>query len=247
MSQEKTKKSNNTLVLSLILLLLAVGGFQTWYIVNMQKQLDSMQSNTNTVQNKPLSTASSVTPDVTVKKEQNTTNVHAKKKQETTTAIKPVPNHMTSLFNNDFFTQSNNGQAWNPYEDIQRMQQEMDRLFNHTYNRFKQSPDGQQLLNQGVSAPQMDVKEDDNQYTIIVDLPGADEKNIAVDLDDQLLTVKGEQDFSNEHKDAGGNVVFQERRTGSFQRSITLPEPVKQAGMNSHVSNGVLTITIPKA
>ena len=127
------------------------------------------------------------------------------------------------------------------------MQRDMDRLFNQAFSRFNQSPDFQSLFSQGVSVPQMDVREDDEKYTVIVNLPGADEKNISVRLDGQVLTVKGVQDVINKKQDDMGNVIFQERHSGSFQRSITLPEPVRQNGMQTHVDNGVLTIIIPKA
>ena len=151
-----------------------------------------------------------------------------------------------SLFDDDFFNTPFDAQNWNPYEEIQRMQRDMDRLFNNAFSRFNRSPDFQHLFSQGVSTPEMDVQEDERQYTVIVNLPGADEKTVTVNLDGQVLTVKGEQDYSKQDKDAMGNVIYQERRRGSFRRSITLPEPVKNSGMKTDVDKGVLTITIPK-
>ena len=67
-----------------------------------------------------------------------------------------------------------------------------------------------------------------------------------IDCSRGWLTVNGEQYFNQQEKDAMGNVIFQEHRSGTFQRSLTLPEPVKQNGMETHVANGVLTITMPK-
>jgi len=152
-----------------------------------------------------------------------------------------------SLFDDNFFnTTPYDAQTWNPYEEIQRMQRDMDRMFNNAFNRFNNSPDFQQLFREGVNTPEMDLKEYDNKYTVIVNLPGSSEKNVSVNLSGQILTVKGEQEFEKLNKDSRGNIIFQERRSGSFQRSITLPEPVKQAGMKTRVDNGVLTVTIPK-
>ncbi len=156
-------------------------------------------------------------------------------------------NNRPSLFDDDFFNTPYDAQNWNPYEEIQRMQRDMDRIFNNAFNRFDNSPDFQHLFREGVITPEMDVKEDDRQYTVIVNLPGTDKNNVSVNLDGQQLTIKGEQKYEQEDKDAMGNIVYRERRSGSFQRSITLPQPVKQSGMKTDIKNGVLTITIPKA
>lgn len=152
-----------------------------------------------------------------------------------------------SSFNNNFFNSAPyNAQTWNPYEEIQRMQRNMDRMFNNAFNRFNNSPDFQHLFRESFTTPEMDLKEDSNKYTVIVNLPGSSKDNISVNLNGQTLTVKGEQKFEKQDKDSQGNIIFQERRSGSFQRSITLPGPVKQAGMKTKIDNGVLTITIPK-
>jgi len=152
-----------------------------------------------------------------------------------------------SFFDDDFFrAQAFDAQTWNPYEEIQRMQRDMDRMFNNAFSRFNSSPDFQHLFREGFTTPEMDVREDDDKYTVIVNLPGSGEDNVSVNLDGQTLTVKGEQKFEKLEKDSQGNIIFQERRSGAFQRSITLPGPVKQAGMKTDINNGVLTITIPK-
>lgn len=101
-------------------------------------------------------------------------------------------------------------------------------------------------FHQNFKVPEMDVKEDADKYTVIVNLPGSDAKDVSVNLDGQRLTVRGEQRFEKQDKDNSGNIIFQERRSGSFQRSVTLPGPVKQAGMKTDVKNGVLTVTVPK-
>lgn len=153
-----------------------------------------------------------------------------------------------SLFNDDFFNSAPyDMQTWNPYEEIQRMQREMDRMFNNAFSRFNHSPDFQHLFRDGFATPEMDVTEDDENYTVIVNLPGSSEENISVDLNERTLTVKAEQKFEKIDKDSKGNIIFQERHSGAFLRSITLPGPVKHTGMKTEIDNGVLTITIPKA
>ena len=99
---------------------------------------------------------------------------------------------------------------------------------------------------QSLSTPEMDVKENANQYIVLVNLPGADKSDISVSLDGQRLTVKGKRDDKKQNKDATGNIIFQVRQSGSFQRSITLASPVMQNTMKTRLDNGVLTIIIPK-
>ena len=152
-----------------------------------------------------------------------------------------------SLFHDDFFNNAPyNAQTWNPYEEIQRMQRDMDRIFNNAFSRFNASPDFQHLFRDSITTPEMDVQEDNDKYTVIVNLPGSSKEDVSVNLSGQTLTVKSEQKFEKQDKDSQGNIIFQERRSGSFLRSLTLPGPVKQAGMKTNIDNGVLTITVPK-
>lgn len=152
-----------------------------------------------------------------------------------------------SLFDDSFFnTTPYDMQTWDPYEEIQRMQREMDRMFSNAFNRFNNSPDFRHLFREGFTAPEMDVREDDKNYIVIVNLPGSSKDDISVDLKEQTLTVKSKHDFEKLDKDSRGNIIFQERRSGSFLRSITLPGPVKHTGMKTDIKNGVLTIIITK-
>ena len=217
-------------------------------MAGMKEQMDVIHTQQTTIQtiekNTDDNTSSS---NAAVQSNADTLPLKPQKAPEKQLSRPMIQQPPRSLFDDDFFNQhSNDAQNWNPYEEIQRMQRDMDRMFNNTFSRFNGNPDFQHLFAQRFTTPEMDVQEDDNQYTVIVDLPGASEENISVNLDDQTLTVKGEQEFEKQDKDAMGNIIFQERRSGSFQRSITLPGPVKQSGMKTEVSNGVLTITIPK-
>jgi len=156
------------------------------------------------------------------------------------------PQAHSSINDNFFNSTPYNTQTWNPYEEIQRMQRDMDRMFNDAFNRFNNSPDFQPLFRESFTTPEMDLQEDNDKYTVIVNLPGSDKDNISVNLNGQILKVQGEQKLEKQNKDRQGNIIFQERRSGAFQRSITLPGPVKQAGMKTRVDNGVLTVIIPK-
>jgi len=254
MSELKSTQPKHLLLSGLVILLVAIVGFQTWYMMNMKQQLDVIQGKHDAIAGQ-INSGGSVPADNAVvaqapapakkpsvaERIEKTLNAQSQKNQQTQSA----PANPPSLFDDDFFNR-HSAQNWNPYEEIERMQREMDRMFNNAFSRFNNDPDFQQVFRNSTSAPAMDVQEDDSKYSVIVNLPGADEKNISVNLDGQQLTVRGEQDFSQQKKDDMGNVIFQERHSGTFQRSITLPEPVKQNGMETHVNNGVLTITIPK-
>lgn len=250
MSNSDQNQAKKLLVIGLIIFLSVVVGWQAWTMSNMKQQLDEIQLNAGSVQSGGnLSVVPSVQAQPTLPpSSHNSIPLQSQgSRSQGNTPQSKAPVAPRSLFDDDFFNTPFDSRTWNPYEEIQRMQRDMDRLFNQTFSRFNQSPDFQQFFNQGVTTPEMDVHEDDSQYTVIVNLPGAEENNISVKLDGQILTVEGKQDFSKQNKDSMGNVIFQERRSGSFQRSITLPEPVRESGMKTQVDNGVLTITIPKA
>ena len=239
MTDTDKKPSRKTLLTGLLLLLLTIVGVQAWYMFGMKQQMDAMHNQQAAAQpaiHNPTDTTASF---------QVITALHAATLPAAAqTQMQQWPH---SLFNDDFFTaQPFDAQTWNPYEEIQRMQRDMDRMFNNAFNRFNNSPDFQHLFREGFTTPEMDVREDDEKYTVIINLPGSGKDNVSVNLDGQTLTVKGEQKFEKLDKDSQGNIIFQERRSGAFQRSITLPGPVKQAGMKTDIDNGVLTITIPK-
>jgi HSP20 family molecular chaperone IbpA len=224
----KSIQPKQFLLAGLAIIIVAVIGFQTWYMMNMKNQLDVIQGNRESITG-TISLSNSATAD-----------------NNTVAQAQSTPVNPPSLFDDDFFNRPFSAQNWNPYEEIERMQRDMDRMFNNAFSRFHNNSEIQQLFKENTSTPVMDVQENDSKYSVIVNLPGADEKNISVNLEGQQLTVKGEQDFGQQRKDDMGNVIFQERHSGRFQRSITLPEPVDQNGMQTHVNNGVLTIIIPK-
>ncbi len=244
MSENNSKQAVLT---GLLVILIVIVGVLVWNTMQMKDQLNKIQ-HTRTV----VATTSMPQHILPANRITQMPVSAAKKLSASTTGKKPVTagNNSTSaapsLFNDNFFKQPDNAQQWNPYAEIQRMQREMDRAFNHAFNRFNQSPDFKQFFRQNIATPEMDVKDNKDHYTVIVNLPGADNKNISVNLNGQVLTVKGKQDINKQNKDSMGNIIFQERRSGMFERSITLPDPVKQSGMKTQVKNGVLTITIQK-
>ena len=78
-------------------------------------------------------------------------------------------------------------------------------------------------------------------------LPGIDPENIDVSIDHGVLTIKGRTEGEAEDQREDGNYMVRERRSGSFIRSLRLPETVDADQAKPNYDNGVLTITLPKA
>jgi HSP20 family protein len=93
-------------------------------------------------------------------------------------------------------------------------------------------------------APAVDVYEDDHQVTLKIEVPGIDEKDIDVRLENHTLTVHGERKMEKEEKEENYRRV--ERQYGSFTRSFTLPNTVDAEGVSAQYDKGVLKIKLAK-
>jgi len=94
------------------------------------------------------------------------------------------------------------------------------------------------------SAMRLDVSETDDTIEIDAELPGMDEKDVEVVLNDNILTIKGEKKHEKEEKKKDYHMV--ERHFGSFSRSITLPYEVDPESIKATFKKGVLHISAPK-
>ena len=92
--------------------------------------------------------------------------------------------------------------------------------------------------------PHMDVKETDKEIVVETELPGIDEKDISLALQDGVLTIRGEK--KHEHDEEKENYRVMERRYGSFQRSVRLPDTVDEDKVEASFNNGVLKVSLPK-
>jgi HSP20 family protein len=98
----------------------------------------------------------------------------------------------------------------------------------------------------GVATLKIDVKETEKGLEISTELPGVDEKDIELAVDDDVLTIKGEKKLEKEEKDEKTGYHLMERSYGSFARSIRLPYSVKADSVTADFSKGVLKVTCPK-
>jgi HSP20 family protein len=96
----------------------------------------------------------------------------------------------------------------------------------------------------GKIVPRLDVTEDDKGFHVSVELPGMNDKDVAVTVDDRVLTVRGEKKEEKEKKDK--DVFRRERAYGSFRRAIELPSDVDSSKIEAKFKDGVLTIDLPK-
>ena len=95
------------------------------------------------------------------------------------------------------------------------------------------------------TSPAIDIDEDDNRYSLEVELPGLTEKDIEVKVEGNLLTLSSKK--SEEKEEEKKNHVLRERRSYSFSRSFVLPENVEADKITAEFKNGLLLIDVPKA
>jgi HSP20 family protein len=93
--------------------------------------------------------------------------------------------------------------------------------------------------------PAMDLVEEKDHFIVKLEMPGIDPKNVQLNLQGDLLTVTGER--KEEHDSKEEKVLKRERTYGSFQRSVQLPYRVQADRVKATYTNGIMTITLPKA
>ena len=131
---------------------------------------------------------------------------------------------------------------WEPVRELQTMQNEMNRLFNTFFDAPSPGNGGQTTLRRWI--PAMDVVETDDHFVLRADLPGLNESDVNIELEDNVLTISGERKVEHEQRNEGYYRV--ERASGAFVRSLTLPEGVDAQGIQANFDSGVLEVRIPK-
>jgi HSP20 family protein len=129
---------------------------------------------------------------------------------------------------------------WEPFREFNTLQDRMNRLFRESF-----APDTQeQSLAMSSFAPPVDVYEDEHNITLKIEVPGIDEKDIDVRIENNTLTVHGERKFEKEEKEENFRRV--ERQYGSFTRSFTLPTTVDAEKISANYVQGILKISLAK-
>jgi HSP20 family protein len=132
---------------------------------------------------------------------------------------------------------------WEPFREFSTMQDRMNRmnrLFRESY-----SPQGpEEALTTTSYAPPVDIYEDEHNITLKLEVPGIDEKDIDVRIENTTLTVHGERKIEKDEKEENFRRV--ERQYGEFTRSFTLPSSVDLGQVSAHYDKGVLKINLAK-
>ena len=94
--------------------------------------------------------------------------------------------------------------------------------------------------------PALDVKERDNEYVVVADIPGAKKEDIDITLENGILTISAETKSETEEKE-GERVLRRERRFGKYVRSLRLGTQIDEKSVKANYKDGVLELTLPKA
>jgi HSP20 family protein len=128
---------------------------------------------------------------------------------------------------------------WEPFREFATLQDRMNRLFRESHGEGQEDS-----LTSSSFAPAVDVYEDEHNVTLKIEVPGIDEKDIDVRIENNTLTVHGERKIEKEEKEENFRRV--ERQYGSFTRTFTLPTTVDAENVAADYDKGVLKITLPK-
>jgi HSP20 family protein len=127
---------------------------------------------------------------------------------------------------------------WEPFREFATLQDRINRVFRESYSG------SQDESLTSTFAPAVDVYEDEHKVSLKIEVPGIDEKDIDVRVENNTLTVHGERKIEKEEKEENYRRV--ERQYGSFTRTFTLPQTVDTEKVSANYDKGVLKITLPK-
>jgi len=128
---------------------------------------------------------------------------------------------------------------WDPFRDLSKLQDRMNRLFQDSMQSR-----GEEGLMTGGFVPAVDIYEDEHNITLKMEVPGVEQKDLDIRVENNTLTVRGERKFEKDEKEENFHRI--ERRYGSFFRSFALPNTVDTDNINAEYENGVLKVTLSK-
>ena len=161
----------------------------------------------------------------------------------------PLPSSALPVYRNE----QNRGLTESPIDSFMALHRHMDRLFDDAFRSFGRFAPAT-FLNEPLWAtksllgdlkPKTDVAGDKNSYEITLDLPGLSEADVGIELQNRVLTIRGQKESSAEEKD-DKKFYRVERHFGSFQRVLTLPDDASGDDIVANMKDGVLTLTIPR-
>lgn len=130
---------------------------------------------------------------------------------------------------------------YNPWSMFDSLQRDINRAFDRR-SRFSEEDNGELLSSAWM--PSVDVKDEERQVVLYADVPGIDPKDIHVESNNGVLTIKGERKFEKEFNEKDFHRI--ERSYGTFFRQFSLPDNVSGDDISAKYNNGVLEVRIPK-
>jgi HSP20 family protein len=126
---------------------------------------------------------------------------------------------------------------WDPYREVIALQNRVNSL-------FRNIGDGDDPVAAASFVPAVDIYEDTQKVVLKLEVPGIDQKDLDVRVENHTLTVKGERKFEAEEKEQNFHRI--ERRYGSFYRAFTLPNTVDTESVGASYNAGVLKLELKK-
>jgi HSP20 family protein len=129
---------------------------------------------------------------------------------------------------------------WDPFRDIVTLREKMNRLFEDAVTARGEEKE----MISSTWTPSVDIYETENEIVLTAEVPGIDEKDIDIKIENNTLSLQGERKFEKETKEENYHRI--ERSYGSFFRSFTIPHNVDQDKIEAEHESGVLRILMPK-
>lgn len=129
---------------------------------------------------------------------------------------------------------------WSPMRELMSVHDQLNRFFDESVSR-----QGAGEFEYGNWAPAVDLREEENHYLLQADMPGMKKDEIEVNVENNVLTIRGERRFEAEVKKETYHRI--ERAYGKFTRSFTLPSRVQADAIKATYKDGILEVLIPKA
>ena len=131
---------------------------------------------------------------------------------------------------------------WDPFRELNTITDRMNRLFQDSFGAAgTRTEEGLSTLN---FVPPVDIYEDEQHITVKMEVPGIEQKDIDIRVENNTLSVRGERKFEKEEKEENFHRI--ERRYGTFYRAFSLPTSVDVDDINADYDNGVLKIKLAK-
>ena len=129
---------------------------------------------------------------------------------------------------------------WDPFRDLITLREKMNRLFEEAASSRGEERD----FASGTWTPSVDIYENEHELVLTAEIPGIDDNDIEIRVEDNTLTLSGDRKFEKETKEENYHRI--ERAYGSFYRSFSIPHYIDPEKIQAEHENGVLKILMPK-